>query len=82
MASTYAQRKRAVVAALRKARQLYRQADTAGERVERELDRLVLRKTLISPEQLQKLTRLYSDYANRTSNIQGGLTIALTVAQQ
>lgn len=82
MALTYAQRRANVVASIRKARQQYRQSDTAGERVERELDRLIKRKTLISPEQLQKLTTLYSDYARKCSDIQGALTVALTVAGQ
>lgn len=49
--------------AVRSMRRLYRQADTAGEKVERELDRLVKRKTLISPNSLNTLARLQADYA-------------------
>jgi hypothetical protein len=42
---------------------LYRAADTAGEKVERELDRLVKRKMLISPQSLATLGRLQVEYA-------------------
>jgi len=51
------------VRAVRQLRRLYRAADTAGEKVERELDRLVKRKTLISPNSIQTLGRLQVEYA-------------------
>jgi hypothetical protein len=51
------------VSAVRSMRRQFRAADTAGEKVERELDRLVKRKTLISPNSLQTLSRLQVEYA-------------------
>ena len=69
MAETYAQRKNAVINALRRTRRSYRLADSAGERLERALDRLILRKTLISPDSLVKAMDFYVDYAKKCSDI-------------
>jgi len=80
--ATYAQRKRDVVRALRKVRQTYRKADTAGEKLERELDRLILRKTMIVPEQLNKMTQLLNTYGQLVSDIQVSTTTALTIASE
>lgn len=82
MALTFAQRREAVVRGLREARKAYRKADTAGEKLERELDRLILRKTIITPEQLQKMTQLYVDYGNLVNMMQGPMAGALLVSQQ
>ena len=69
MAETYAQRKAAVITALRQTRRAYRMADTAGERLERNLDRLILRKTLITPDSLVKAMDEYAEYAGKVSAI-------------
>lgn len=55
MAESFAQRRNAVNAALRRVRQQYRKVDTAGEVLERELDRLILRKTIVSPQSLKSV---------------------------
>lgn len=47
---------------VRAMRAVFRRADTAGEKVERELDRLVKRKTLITPENLTKISSLVVEY--------------------
>lgn len=53
--ATQGQRRAEARRAVRQLRTFYRTADTAGERVERELDRLVKRKTLITVDQLATL---------------------------
>lgn len=56
--ATQGQRRREAIAAVRKFRQVYRTADTTMEVLERELDRLIKRKTLISVDNIEKLGRL------------------------
>jgi len=56
--ATQGQRRREAIASLRKLRQQYRKMDTASEKVERELDRLIKRKTLVSQESLLKTAEL------------------------
>jgi len=80
MAESYAQRKAAVLASLRRVRQLYRKADTAGEVLERELDRLLLRKTLITASSLQTLSQKYDAYMTLAAAVEKALTDAMTLA--
>lgn len=51
------------ISALRQLRRAYRRIDTAGEKVERELDRLVKRKTLVQLDDLATLRRLVDEWA-------------------
>jgi len=62
MATRVSERKRLVVKALRQVRAAYRRADTAGERVERELDRLIRRKTQIEMRSIDTLTKSGQTY--------------------
>jgi hypothetical protein len=80
MAMSYTARKNAVIKGLRRARQAFRISDSAGEILERELDRLIKRKTLISPESLQGVSKKYQDYAGKTANIAQALADAVTIA--
>jgi hypothetical protein len=48
----------------------YRKADTQGERVERELDRLIKRKTLIGPDQLKTIAEQIDTYVRVVESIQ------------
>jgi hypothetical protein len=52
--ATQGQRRAQAIGAMRALRKLYRTLDTTGEKMERELDRLVKRKTLIGPDSLAK----------------------------
>ncbi len=61
-ALTDAQARNLVVKALRSARVAYRKADTAGEVLERDFDRLIKRKTRISAPQLIILSDKYKAY--------------------
>ena len=80
MAETYAQRKAAILAALRRVRQAYRKADTAGEILERELDRLLLRKTIITPSSLQLASQKYDQFMSLSAAVEKPLTDALTLS--
>lgn len=55
MAESFAQRRNAVNQSLRRLRQAYRKLDTAGEIVERELDRLIQRKTIVSASNIRSV---------------------------
>ena len=73
------------VSAVRAMRRVYRQADTAGEKVERELDRLVKRKTLISPNSINTLANLQSQYslaADRTASALRDLYVVIVGSVQ
>lgn len=57
-----AQARSLVVKALRQARAAYRKADTAGEVLERDFDRLIKRKTRINAQQLVVISEKYKKY--------------------
>jgi hypothetical protein len=80
MASTYGQAKAGVKSAVRRVRQIYRTADTSGEKVERELDRLIKRKTLITVQTLLALQAKVEDFQSKASNIDKPLQDAMAIA--
>jgi hypothetical protein len=80
MAETYAQRKAVVVKSLRGIRNRYRVADTAGEKLERTLDRLLERKTLISPEQLARVVDQYETYLSAVQQVQNPIADTVSVS--
>lgn len=67
--ATQGQRRAESRNAVRQIRKFYRTADTMGERVERELDRLVKRKTLITPDQLRTLMQRIKDYIDAVQTV-------------
>lgn len=69
---TDAQARNLVIKSLRAARIAYRKADTAGEKFEREIDRLIKRKTRINSASFRTLNSLYRNW----------VTIAGTAAVQ
>jgi hypothetical protein len=77
---TDAQARSLVVKALRQARAAYRSADTAGEREERELDRLIKRKTRMNANQLVTLANRYNEYTKKVLAVQLPLKNAYEVA--
>lgn len=77
---TYAQQKLRVNAALRQVKKQLRTADTAGEKLERTLERLVKRKTLVGPQSLSICTRQYDVFINAASQVQGRLIDAIAIA--
>lgn len=62
---TEAEIRRLIVQSARNARRVYRQADTAGESVERWLDRMIERKTRITSDQAMPLVNLWEDWRNK-----------------
>lgn len=77
---TDAQARNLVIKALRQARAAYRAADTAGEKEERELDRLIKRKTRMNANQLLTLANRYKAYLELTTKAQIPLANAYEVA--
>lgn len=77
---TDAQARNLVIKALRQARAAYRAADTQGEREERELDRLIKRKTRISANQLLGVAERYNAWLKLTTAAQLPLANAYEVA--
>jgi len=77
---TYAQQKGRVNAALRQVKRQLRSADTAGEKLERTLNRLVQRKTLVGPASLTVATKQYDTYIQEAAKVQQRLTDAITIA--
>jgi hypothetical protein len=77
---TDAQARNLVIKALRQARAAYRAADTAGEIEERELDRLIKRKTRMNANQLLGLADKYKKYLDLCSKAQLPLAQAYEVA--
>lgn len=69
-----------VIKALRAARRAYRAADTAGEVEERDLDRLIKRKTRMNASQLLVLNDKYNRYRKLVDAVQPQLLAAMDVA--
>lgn len=73
---TFAQARARAEKDLRIGRQAYRKADTLGELVERNLDRLISkRKRIVTPEQLLPLMVRYEKYARQVVALERALTI-------
>lgn len=73
--ATQGQRRREAVAAVRRFRQLYRTSDSAGERVEREVDRLIKRKTLIGPDSLKTLIDRVTEYGMAITALEKAIVV-------
>lgn len=71
---TYAQRQAAVKAAVRQVRKAQRAVDSALERHERELYRLLKRKTLIEPRSLGSLVKYWDEVLNRSGRTSQAMT--------
>lgn len=79
--ATQGERRQQAVRAIRELRRLYRKADSSGEKVERELDRLIKRKTLISPDSLATLGRLLQGYIRNQEVLEMGYADAATIVE-
>lgn len=73
---TDAQARNLVIKALRQARAKYRQADTKGEQLEREFDRLIKRKTRINAASFNTLLTKYTELTAVVDSIQASLITA------
>lgn len=73
---TFAQARERAEKALRVCRVAYRRADTLGEVLERNLDRLITkRKRIVTPEQILPLLQRYESYARQVIALERALTI-------
>jgi hypothetical protein len=79
-ALTDAQARNLVIKSLRQARAKYRTADTTGERLEREFDRLIKRKTRINARSLVTLGEHYKAYLDMVTALQYTLATAYEAA--
>lgn len=68
-----------VIKSLRKVRAAFRTSDTIGEKVERELDRLIKRKTRINAKSLTTLDDLFKAYQRQVTQMTGPLADAYTI---
>lgn len=78
---TYVQLRNLVVRGLRAARKVYRSADTSGEVLERIMDRLITRKTLITPNQLDPLLSRWQTYRAKVLALEKALADAVNIAK-
>lgn len=67
--ATFTEMQRRYVAIVRQVRRIYRISDTAGEKLERELDRLIKRKRLLQPDDLVTAIKLYLAFDTAVGNI-------------
>lgn len=73
---TFAQARARAVKDLRTCRIAYRKADTLGEVLERNLDRLITkRRRIVTPEQLLPMLAMYERYARQVVSLERALTI-------
>jgi len=77
---TYRQLTIIVKRGLREARKTERQLDTRLEKMEREMDRLIERKTLIEPKSLVLLTNLWSDLKKQIPVVEKAITAVVQSA--
>jgi hypothetical protein len=76
---TDAQARNYAIAALRRARVAVRRSTTIGEVCDRELDRLIKRKTRINSSSLVTLSKRYNDYMTSVEACQTPLIDAYTI---
>jgi hypothetical protein len=77
---TYRQLTLLVKRGLREARKAERQFDTRLEKVEREMDRLIDRKTLVEPKSLQTLVNLWADLRKQYPIVEKAIVNAIAIA--
>lgn len=80
--ATQGERRSQAIRAIRALRKLMRKSDSAGERLERELNRLISRKTLISPDSLATTGRLLQEYARQIEFLTKGYADAAGIIQR
>jgi len=80
MPLTDAELKRLVNQSLRNVRRTYRQADTAGEVLERWLDRMIERKTRVTCSQMNPVLPRWEEYRNRVMACEKALVDCMNVA--
>lgn len=78
---TFTELQRAYLGIVRAVRRVYRRADSAGEELERELDRLIKRKRLLQPDDLATAIKKYEAYYMAVGQISRAFQDASTAIQ-
>lgn len=81
MASAYVQKRSEIIKALRAVRASLRLNDTKGEKIERTLDRLIQRKTIITPAQFQKTMDEILSFIDLAQKVSNAVSVVLQVMQ-
>ena len=79
MASAYIQQRNEITKALRSVRSALRSNDTLGEQIERTLDRLIKRKTIITPDQMQKTVEKVQAFVDMAQRVSMALNLVFNV---
>jgi len=79
MESGVTRQKKAVRDAFRGVRRSLRSNDTLGEQIERRLDQLINRKTLVQPEDIQKLIQQVSRFVETARVVADALNVVFEV---
>jgi len=66
--------------ALRAVRKVWRALDTSGERMERNIDRLINRSSLIYADQLEPLIGQWREFKTRSASLEKAFSDALNIA--
>lgn len=79
MASAYVAKKNEIIKALRQVRAALRTNDTLGEKIERSLDRLIQRKTVITPAQFQKTMDQIVQFIDLAQRVASAISVVMQV---
>lgn len=79
MATGITQQKKVVRDAFRGVRRSLRVNDTLGEQIERRLDQLINRKTMIQPEDIQKLIQQVSNFVETARIVADAMNVIFEV---
>ena len=80
--ATYAQRKADVKKALRRVKSMLNLSNGLLEKTRREADRLIDRKTIITPEGLQTLEKNWESTIISSNGVTSAMTQLFTIARQ
>jgi len=78
--SQYVRKRNEVKQALRAVRRVYRRTDSLGETLERRLDRMIERKTLIYKEEFLPLSKDYYSFKAALASLEKALADAISIS--
>lgn len=77
MASAYVAKKNEIIKSLRQVRATLRANDTLGEKIERSLDRLIQRKTIVTPAQFEKTVQQVTQFIDAAQRVANAVSIVM-----
>jgi len=78
-ASAYISKRNEIVKAIRQIRKALRTNDTKGESIERRLDSLISRKTMITPEQFGKVVTDIQNFVDMAQKVAAAVQVVMSV---